>query len=188
MKIKLLTFVSLSMLLASCGQDDSLDNVTVENGKVQTTANANKSIPGGGLTTLTLISETTNHPQILNAEESISLENNGSIYRLVMQGDSNLVLYREKPGSYTVLWASNTVRNQGTPKLIAQNDGNLVIYNNNNPLWDSNSAVTGNVSNPHIKLQLYSRGGYFIGNGLRIKVILGGNNEERREIVVRDFD
>ncbi|MBK1896495.1 hypothetical protein [Chryseobacterium paridis] len=187
MKIKLLTFVSLSMLLASCGQDDTLDNVTVENGKVKTTENANTSIPGGGLTTLKFISETTSHPQVLNAGESISLENNGVIYRLVMQGDSNLVLYVETPGSYRAVWASNTVRSGGTPRLIAQNDGNLVIYNNNDPLWNSDSAVAGNVSNPHIKLQLYSRTGYLIGSGFRIKVILGGNNEERREITYRDI-
>ncbi|ASW73690.1 hypothetical protein CJF12_04885 [Chryseobacterium piperi] len=187
MKTKLLTFVSLSMLLTSCGQDDTLDNVTVQNGKVQTTENTSKSFPGSGLTTLKFISETTNHPQILNAGESISLENNGVVYRLIMQEDSNLVLYRETPGSYSALWSSNTVRSQGTPKLIAQNDGNLVIYNNNNPLWDSDSAVTGNVSNPHIKLQLYSRTGYLIGNGFRIKIILGGNNEERREITYRDI-
>lgn len=188
MKIKLMTFLSLSMLMASCAQDDTLDSTPVQNRNAHTITNETNSIPGTGLTELKFISETTNHPQILYAGESISLENNGSTYRLIMQHDSNLVLYRERPGSLSVLWSSNTVRSQGAPKLIAQNDGNLVIYNNDTSIWHSNSAVTGTVSNPHIKLQLYSRGGYFIPNGFRIKIILGGNNEERKEIAYKDFD
>jgi hypothetical protein len=49
----------------------------------------------------------------------------------VMQSDGNLVLYLE--GSGRAVWASNT----GDPGsfLVVQDDGNLVIYKPNHPVW-----------------------------------------------------
>ena len=190
MKIKLLALLSLSVFLASCSQDDILDNgnMNVQNEK-QITANGN-SMSRLGLTTIKFIKESGPiHPQALNSDESLILKNNDDTYRLIMQADNNLVLYRERPGGYrAVLWHSNTHRVDITgSRLVAQTDGNLVIYNNNIPLWSSNTAVNYHVEGPHFKLQLYSRTGAAIPSGYRIKLILGGNNEERNEIVVEDF-
>lgn len=188
MKIKLLTLLSLPLLLASCAQDNVLDdvNANVQNEK-QITADRNSTSRILDLTRYKLLKESTNHPQTLNAGQSISMEYGDSTYRFIMQTDNNLVLYRERPGFNTVLWHSNTYRSSGTPTLIVQNDGNMVIYSNGNPLWSSNTAVNYHVANPHVKLQLYSRAGAAIPTGYRIKVILGGNNEERNDIIVEDF-
>ncbi len=66
------------------------------------------------------------------------LSNNG-MYKFVMQGDGNLVLYKLSLGREVALWASNTDR-QAVSKLVMQGDGNLVIYGvNGNPLWASNT-------------------------------------------------
>ncbi|MEL6982986.1 MAG: lectin, partial [Actinomycetota bacterium] len=51
-------------------------------------------------------------------------------YRLVMQTDSNLVLY----DGDTALWASNTVGARGA-RLVVQHDSNVVVYRGNQPLW-----------------------------------------------------
>lgn len=188
MKIKLLTLLSLPVLLASCAQDNDLDNVNMSTqNEKQIIADGKNTSRFLDLTRYTLLKESTNHPQTLSAGQSISMEYNGSTYRFIMQADNNLVLYRERPGLTNVLWHSNTYRSTGTPSLIVQNDGNMVIYSDGNPLWSSNTAVNYYVTNPHVKLQLYSRTGAAIPSGFRIKVILGGNNEERNDIIVEDF-
>ncbi|MBL1221145.1 hypothetical protein JET18_09860 [Chryseobacterium sp. L7] len=189
MKIKLLALLGLPMLLASCAQDDVLDNTNV-NAQNEIHSGVDKNSTSRGILDLTrykLLKESTNHPQVLEAGQSISMEYGGSTYRFIMQTDNNLVLYRERPGFNMVLWHSNTYRSSGTPRLIVQNDGNMVIYRDGNPLWSSNTAVNYHVANPHVKLQLYSRAGAAIPTGYRIKVILGGNNEERNDIIVEDF-
>lgn len=189
MKIKLLTLLSLPMLLASCAQDDVLDSTNM-NAQAEKHTTLDKSNTSRGILDLNrykLLKESTNHPQVLEAGQSISMEYNGSTYRFIMQTDNNLVLYRERPGLNNVIWHSNTYRSSGTPRLIVQNDGNMVIYRDGNPLWSSNTAVNYHVANPHVKLQLYSRTGAAIESGFRIKVILGGNNEERNDIIVEDF-
>lgn len=188
MKIKLLALLSLPMLFASCAQDDVLDPNTNMQNETQAVAGDKSAARGPfDLTRYTLLKESTNHPQVLEAGQSISMEYNGSTYRFIMQTDNNLVLYRERPGFNTVLWHSNTYRSTGTPRLIVQNDGNMVIYRDGNALWSSNTAVNYHVANPHVKLQLYSRSGAAIPSGYRIKVVLGGNNEERNSIIVEDF-
>ena len=50
---------------------------------------------------------------------------------LRMQGDGNLVIY---DGSDRPIWASNTPRHYST-HLIVQNDGNVVIYDGGSPIW-----------------------------------------------------
>ncbi|WP_053327383.1 hypothetical protein [Chryseobacterium gallinarum] len=192
MKIKLLTFLSLSLLLASCSQDDTRDNVVPIQKPIErpTTIDGNNA-SRLGLVSYKLLKESGPiHPQGLNADESLTLEHNGSTYRLIMQTDNNLVLYRETPGNRIVLWHSNTHRTDiiGGSRLVAQTDGNLVIYTyDNTPLWSSNTATNYYVDGPHFKLQLYSKTGAAIPTGYRIKLILGGNNQERHEIVVEDF-
>ncbi|PTT39785.1 hypothetical protein DBR28_06795 [Chryseobacterium sp. HMWF028] len=178
MKFKLLTFLSLSMLLASCAQDEILDQGVVSNQDgVQSKNTTAKGIP---INQEFFITETTNHPQKIYGGSSIEISHEQRKYRLIMQDDSNLVLYyKDQNGIERPLWATNTERQGGFPHLIAQEDGNLVIYNNGNPLWSSNTAVSYPVSNPHIKMQLFRKRGPFIPDGYRIKIILGGNNEER---------
>ena len=62
-------------------------------------------------------------------------------WRLVMQGDGNLVLY-DNAGH--PLWASNTSGHPDVWDVVMQGDGNLVIYNfQSRPLWASNTAGHG---------------------------------------------
>ena len=55
--------------------------------------------------------------------------------RLVNQGDGNLVVY---PDSGGVAWASNT--SGGGATLIVQNDGNVVLYGSGGPTWSTYTA------------------------------------------------
>jgi len=50
----------------------------------------------------------------------------------VTQGDGNLVLYLQASGR--PVWASNTAGNPGS-FLVMQDDGNLVIYKPIHPVW-----------------------------------------------------
>ena len=56
-------------------------------------------------------------------------------YRLIMQGDGNLVLYTHG----RALWSSHTVDHPGA-SVVMQGDGNLVVYDKSKPLWASNTA------------------------------------------------
>jgi hypothetical protein len=108
-----------------------------------------------------------NATQELNVDDQLIPDNNTT--HLVMQGDGNLVLYRNDNG--TALWASNTwakpvthaimqgdgnfvcyddkgiaywaTGTSGHPGsyVILQDDGNLVVYGpNGGPLWASNTV------------------------------------------------
>ena len=71
----------------------------------------------------------------LNAGEQLQSQN--SIYWLVLQKDSNLVLYDQWN---TALWASNTTSSLGgvTTLKLEASDGNLVMYNQHNEtVWES---------------------------------------------------
>ena len=72
----------------------------------------------------------------LNAATNQFLRSSDGRYRLVMQSDSNLVLYGP---SGRALWTSSTA-GRGANHLRMQGDGNLVIYNGaNSPIWASNT-------------------------------------------------
>lgn len=58
-------------------------------------------------------------------------------YRLVMQGDGNVVVYAS---AGRVVWSSGTSRSPGA-RLVMQGDGNLVIYNAaGTPIWHTRSS------------------------------------------------
>ena len=59
--------------------------------------------------------------------------------RLVNQGDGNLVMY---PDSGGVAWATST--SGGGATLVVQNDGNVVLYGSGGPTW--NTYTAGGVS------------------------------------------
>lgn len=65
------------------------------------------------------------------------LRSYNDMYRLILQGDGNLVLYDRSRGK--PLWASNTVRS-GANRLVLQGDGNLVLYRGGKPFWASNTV------------------------------------------------
>jgi len=76
------------------------------------------------------------HPDVLLPGEDLKVNEQitspNKQYRLVLQGDGNLVLYQ---GS-TSLWASNTVL-PNIARVVMQGDGNLVIYTSDGqPAWD----------------------------------------------------
>ena len=65
-----------------------------------------------------------------------------SRFRFDMQGDGNLVLYRNSDGA--ALWASNT-NGKGGSRVIMQEDGNLVIYKSTGEsVWASNTNGSSN--------------------------------------------
>jgi hypothetical protein len=62
-------------------------------------------------------------------------------YRLILQGDGNLVLYSPT----RALWSTATV-GRGGMRLILQTDGNLVLYRSDwVPVWDSRTDGQGSV-------------------------------------------
>ncbi|GAB4198769.1 MAG: hypothetical protein Tsb002_33870 [Wenzhouxiangellaceae bacterium] len=73
--------------------------------------------------------------QWLHVNDSLTSTNGD--FRLVMQGDGNLVLYRLSDS--TALWSSQTNGNAGA-EAVMQGDGNLVVYKNSVALWASNTS------------------------------------------------
>ncbi|HJU36327.1 MAG TPA: fibronectin type III domain-containing protein [Gaiellaceae bacterium] len=90
----------------------------------------------GNRSTTTSTSASTTACSTLSAGQSLhpgqSLLSPGGAYRLVMQGDGNLVEYQ----GGTPLWASNTAGDSGAV-VEMQSDGNLVIYLNGVAKWAS---------------------------------------------------
>jgi hypothetical protein len=64
-------------------------------------------------------------------------------YRLVIQGDGNLVMYDNS--SNAAIWSSGTGGRREIPfKAVMQNDGNFVIYNSlNQPIWATGTDRKG---------------------------------------------
>lgn len=99
------------------------------------------------------------------------------VYRLIMQNDSNLVLYDRYSNP---IWKSNTSRPLGNfPVFIVQNDRNAVIYSYpySAPLWAS--GFTGSlINNPHFKLIYEKKNNFFTGASYYIKGVVAGDNQE----------
>jgi hypothetical protein len=74
--------------------------------------------------------------QQLNVNDQLESANGSAT--LVMQGDGNLVLYRQDNGN--ALWASNTV-GMGVTHAVMQGDGNFVAYDANNQAWWSSGTM-----------------------------------------------
>lgn len=86
-----------------------------------------------------------NVDQILEPDQELFSDKNG--FRLILQGDGNLVLY---DSANSGLWASET-----TDKAIKfaklQGDGNLVLfYHNLKPAWDSKSKLAAGQFDPYL--------------------------------------
>ncbi|WP_186645600.1 lectin [Fluviispira vulneris] len=62
------------------------------------------------------------------------LDSANRCFRLVMQADDNLVIYRNSNNHPT--WASGT-NNTGSYRAAMQGDGNFVIYNSSKATWAS---------------------------------------------------
>ena len=76
----------------------------------------------------------------LSAGQSITTSNGN--YRLILQGDGNLVLYSIN----RAIWSSGTTGNPIT-KAIMQSDGNFVLYDSQfKPYWSTNTAGKGTSS------------------------------------------
>lgn len=73
--------------------------------------------------------------ECLQLNEEISSSN--GCFKLIMQGDGNLVIYRNSNGK--ALWSSKTARSC-TNRACMQNDGNFVSYDcQNKATWSSKS-------------------------------------------------
>lgn len=80
---------------------------------------------------------TLNPNQSLTSGQSLTSSNN--LYKLVMQGDGNLVLYSIN----RALWSTRTSGKPAT-KVVMQDDGNLVLYDaQNKPYWHTSTAGRG---------------------------------------------
>lgn len=86
------------------------------------------------LTSIASAASTLTANQWLNVNDSLTSTNGD--FRLVMQGDGNLVLYRLSDS--TALWSTQTQGNAGA-EAVMQGDGNLVVYKNGVALWESNT-------------------------------------------------
>jgi len=74
--------------------------------------------------------------RLLNTNQSITSKN--THFRLTMQKDGNLVVYRTKDEK--AIWASNTAQTD-VYEAVMQGDGNLVLYHaDSRPAWASNTA------------------------------------------------
>lgn len=72
-----------------------------------------------------------------------SLQNAAQTFRLVLQGDGNLVEYNS---AGTPIWSSNT-QGQSAAYLKMQSDGNLVLYNTGGQaVWDSQTEGSSSTS------------------------------------------
>ena len=92
-------------------------------------------------------------------------------YRLLMQGDGDLVLHkRDLQSQYSIVkWTSNS-RGHGTPpyRLTMQIDNNLVLYDSQgNPLWETYTANQGAAG---AKAILHDNGNFVVydGNGVAL--------------------
>jgi hypothetical protein len=64
-------------------------------------------------------------------------------YKLVMQGDGNLVIYRVSDGNY--VWATQTI-GSGANKAAMQSDGQFCLYNEPGELkWSTYTRDAGSV-------------------------------------------
>jgi hypothetical protein len=73
--------------------------------------------------------------QLFNNNQAIVSENGR--FRLVMQSDGNLVMYRN--ADERALWATNTAQTD-VLRAVMQDDGNFVLYHvNDEPAWASNT-------------------------------------------------
>ena len=77
---------------------------------------------------------------ILNAGEALGSSTNNPAYRLIMQGDGNLVVYKHGKA----IWNSHTAHTGSHNRLVLQNDGNLVLRTSSNKaVWNSGTEVRG---------------------------------------------
>lgn len=77
-------------------------------------------------------------------------------YKLILQSDGNLVLYKvvENGKYHRALWATNT-NGRSVKKCILNPDGNLVLYNwKDKPIWDAKSNMH-QVTNAHLNGNFY---------------------------------
>jgi len=82
-------------------------------------------------------------PSVLTTSQSLikgeGILSGNKKYRLILQGDGNLVLYSPTKA----IWSSRTV-GSSTTKLIMQSDGNLVLYRaNSTSTWSSKTNGRG---------------------------------------------
>ncbi|WP_052732677.1 hypothetical protein [Hymenobacter terrenus] len=93
-------------------------------------------------------------------------------YRLVMQGDGNLVLYRTADNR--ALWNTGTQGNPGA-RCIMQSDGNFVVYNTANAPVYASGRVGINGRTPLLVLVSNNGVGLFIINNGTIASLYSGS-------------
>ena len=75
-------------------------------------------------------------PQCARMEPGCSFESDNGEFKLTMQSDGNLVLY--KTDGAEALWASGTGGNEGAVAVL-QSDHHFVVYNaDNEAVWSTN--------------------------------------------------
>jgi hypothetical protein len=126
--------------------------------------------PGLGQLTTYTYDAADNRQSYVSTRTDVALHPNNGLasadgrFLLWMQPDGNLVLYIINSGTYTGLWATNTV---GTGANVAyfQSDGNLVLYNSAGSVWSSNSY-----NNPCATLSVQNDGNVVITSADGVQV------------------
>ncbi len=76
----------------------------------------------------------------LHTNQTLGSGSANPAYKLILQGDGNLVVYKR---SGKAKWQSRTARTGSGNRLVLQGDGNLVLYKHRHALWNSHTAHTG---------------------------------------------
>ena len=71
-------------------------------------------------------------------------------YKLIMQTDGNLVMYKNNG---TPIWSSGTMGSGTDNQLIMQSAGNLVMYSNGTAVWATPASTIGSGSNNYLSVQ-----------------------------------
>ncbi len=176
--LKISSLALLILITASCSNENDLIQEEIIAPSNLNNIVAESDTQNNLSTTSTTFLAESNAISELRMNQVLTLNYSGySNFKLVMQNDSNLVLYYGN----LAIWQSNTARAVGQydPVFVIQNDRNAVIYGNAyyGSLWAS-GIIGSHVTTPYFKLQLIKEKDFFSGTSTYIKGVIGGDAQD----------